>query len=77
MPPTIEIKLFASLAKHMPMNADHYPIREGITIKELLEQIQIKPGDAKLIFVNSVKANPETQLSGGETIGIFPPVGGG
>ena len=77
MKPHIQIKLFASLQEFTPQSSDEYPIKAGISINSLLEQLNIPPEKAKLIFVNGVKADLTESLKGGERVGIFPPVGGG
>jgi molybdopterin converting factor small subunit len=73
----IQIKLFASLQEFTPASSDKYPIDAGIRVQDLLEQLNIPPDKAKLIFVNGVKADLTLSLTGGERVGIFPPVGGG
>jgi molybdopterin converting factor small subunit len=73
----IQIKLFASLQEFTPPSSDEYPIDAGLSIQSLLEQLNIPPEKAKLIFVNGVKADLTESLTGGERVGIFPPVGGG
>lgn len=77
MDKNIQLKLFATLNKFLPENADRYPISPGITIRDLLHHTGIPEEKAKLIFINGIKADLETTLSGGERVGIFPPVGGG
>lgn len=74
---TIDLRLFATLAQHMPANAAHYPIEAGISVGRLISQLPFPDAEAKLIFVNGVKRGGDTQLHGGERVGIFPPVGGG
>jgi len=73
----IQIKLFASLQEFTPPSSDKYPLDAGLTIHSLLEQLNIPPEKAKLIFINGVKADLTATLKGGERVGIFPPVGGG
>jgi len=73
----IQLKLFANLQAFMPPSGENYSIEPGISIGHLLEQLNIPPEKAKLIFINGIKANLSTTLSGGERVGIFPPVGGG
>ena len=73
----IQLKLFATLQTFMPPSGENYPIEPGISIGHLLEQLNIPSEKAKLIFINGIKANLTTTLSGGERVGIFPPVGGG
>ncbi len=74
---TIELRLFASLARYTPANAQNYPIPCGITVSRLLEKIQVPLQDIKLIFVNGVRVEPHHPLNGGERVGLFPPIGGG
>ena len=73
----IHIKLFATLQRFRPSTADHYAIEPGISVRKLLEQLDIPEKKAKLIFIDGVKATLSSTLTGGERIGIFPPVGGG
>ena len=73
----IQIKLFASLQKFMPVSAENYAIEAGITVGELLQQLDIPQDMIKLVFINNVHAELTSILKGGERVGIFPPVGGG
>ena len=73
----IHIKLFATLQRFRPSSADHYEIDPGINVGKLLEQLDIPEEKAKLIFIDGVKASLNSTLTGGERVGIFPPVGGG
>ena len=77
MTAAVTIKLFATLRKHLPEHADAYPVTPGTPVIDVLKEIGVPPADAKLIFVNGVRVDPETPLSGGERVGVFPPVGGG
>jgi sulfur-carrier protein len=74
---TIDVRLFASLAVHAPADAARYAVRRGATVARLLEQLGLPAASAKLIFINGVKGQLDSKLSGGERVGIFPPVGGG
>ena len=73
----IHIKLFATLQRFNPSSADNFAIDPGITVRKLLEKLDIPEEKAKLIFIDGVKASLSSTLSGGERVGIFPPVGGG
>jgi hypothetical protein len=75
--PTVELRLFATLAALTPANSLAYPIESGMRVRELLVKIGVPVGEAKLIFVNGVRAELESRLFGNERVGIFPPVGGG
>ena len=73
----IQIRLFAGLQPFMPPSGEKYPIHPGISIRDLLTQLNLPPEKAKLIFIDGIKANLSSTLDGGERVGIFPPVGGG
>ena len=73
----IQIKLFAGLQPFMPPSGKKYPVNPGISIRNLLEQLNIPQEKARLIFIDGIKANLSSTLDGGERVGIFPPVGGG
>ena len=73
----IQLKLFATLREFEPPSSENYIIEQGISIRELLEQLDLPPTKARLIFINGIKADLAATLEGGERVGIFPPVGGG
>ena len=73
----IQIKLFATLQPFTPPSGEKYRIDPGISIRSLLEQLNLPEEKAKLIFIDGIKANLASTLNGGERVGIFPPVGGG
>lgn len=73
----IQLKLFATLRQFTPPTADNYIIDPGISIRDLLGQINMPTEKARLIFIDGVKAELSSTLEGGERVGIFPPVGGG
>ena len=73
----IQLKLFAALTQLSPENANQLPIRPGISVRELLEDLSIPSVKAHLIFINGVKRSLDARLNGGERVGIFPPVAGG
>jgi molybdopterin converting factor small subunit len=77
MKENIHIRLFATLNKFLPDEADAYAITPGTTVERLIKHLGIPAQKAKLIFVNSQKADLDTVLKGGDRLGIFPPVGGG
>ena len=76
----IELRLFASLSVYMPEtdSADAViNIKQGISIRELLEQYNVPLDSVKIIFVNGVHAERDEILKEGDRVGIFPPVAGG
>jgi molybdopterin converting factor small subunit len=77
MSPVISLKLFATLNKYTPADAASFPVAPGTTVRSVLEKLGVPVSQAKLIFINSVRKPIDTPLSGGERVGVFPPVGGG
>jgi molybdopterin synthase sulfur carrier subunit len=73
----IQLKLFATLHEFEPLSSENYSIEQGMSIRDLLEQLDVPPEKARLIFINGIKADLTATLEGGERVGIFPPVGGG
>lgn len=73
----IQLKLYATLQAFLPPEGEYYPITPGMTVQELLSQLNLPVDSAKLIFVDGRKADLWSKLDGGERVGIFPPVGGG
>ena len=73
----IKINLFASLKKFTPVSSDSYPVKPGITVKTLLEELCVPEDEVKLVFIDGVKHDLASILKGGERVGIFPAVGGG
>lgn len=77
----IEIRLFASLARFMPDKNIKKPcaieIMEGTTIMDVLKSMEVPEDDVKLIFLNGIHATGDRVLKDGDTLGVFPPLGGG
>jgi molybdopterin converting factor small subunit len=79
----IEIKLFATLRKHLPPNADGssatIEVADGLTVGGLIEHLKIPKELAQLVLVNGVNIEGDyaRTLEEGDTVSIFPPVAGG
>ncbi len=73
----VEIRLFATLSRFTPASAGNYPVASGITVKNLLNQLNIPEDEVKLVFINGIKCDFKSVLKGDERIGIFPAIGGG
>ena len=73
----IQIKLFANLNRLMPTSPNSFPISPPVTVAQVLLQLKVPLSQAKLIFVNSQRAELSTTLKDGDRLGVFPPVGGG
>jgi molybdopterin converting factor small subunit len=73
----VTLKLFATLKKYRPESADRFPIAPGTTVRGLVDLLGIPPTDVKLVFVDGKQQSLDIPLTGGERVGLFPPVGGG
>lgn len=77
----IEIRTFATLSvynSHPGIDKNAlFEIAEDSTVKMLIDVLGIPEEDIKLIFVNGRHSKLTTVLSGGDRVGLFPPVGGG
>lgn len=72
----IEMRLFATLReKHQkvfPME-----ITEGTEVATLIETLNISPNEIAILLVNGRNAKPDHILQEGDTVSLFPPIGGG
>ncbi|MFQ5881840.1 MAG: cupin domain-containing protein [Candidatus Methylomirabilales bacterium] len=79
----IEIKLFASLRKLLPPDADGsaatIEIEDGLTVAGLLEHLKVPEELAQLVLVNgaNIEGDYARTLQEGDTVSVFPPVAGG
>lgn len=72
----IKINLFATLRKDRFETA----LREytaGSTVLDVLNDLSIPENEAAIVFVNGRHADPEHVMLDGDTLSIFPPIGGG
>ena len=77
----VHVRLFASLRHHRPGLGigESFPVElpAGATIAGLVEHLGLPREEIKLAFVNGRSRPQEYTLTGGDEVGIFPPVGGG
>jgi molybdopterin converting factor small subunit len=73
----IQLKLYATLRAFTPAAGEEYPIRAGLSVRELLRELALPESQAKLVFIDGIQSGLDGTLWGGERVGIFPPVGGG
>ncbi len=71
----ITVRLFASLRKGR-FDAEVREAAPGTTVSNIVDDIQI-PGSIGIIFVNGRNADLSHELADGDTLSIFPLVGGG
>jgi sulfur-carrier protein len=72
----VTVKLFATLRKDR-FDERNVELADGVTAGELIDMIAIPPTDVTLIFINGRHSIPEAKLADGDTLALFPPIGGG
>jgi molybdopterin converting factor small subunit len=72
----VTVKLFTSLQKGR-FDVKELELPEGTKTTDVIELIGIPESEVALIFINSCHAGLETLLKDGDTLAMFPPVGGG
>jgi molybdopterin converting factor small subunit len=72
----VTVKLFATLRQgRFNEEEREYPV--GTTIGYIIQALGISEKEAALIFVNGRHAKTGDKLQDGDTLAIFPPIGGG
>jgi sulfur-carrier protein len=74
---TIELNLFATIAKYLPGDKQRCQVNENTSVDELIQELGIPDDLVKLIFINGKRVQRTHRLKQGDRLGIFPPVGGG
>jgi molybdopterin synthase sulfur carrier subunit len=78
---TVHVKLFATLRRHYPHLGIGKPMAvelpDGTTVGQLVDHLRLPAKEVKIVFINGIVRKGEHALSGGDEVGIFPPVGGG
>jgi sulfur carrier protein ThiS len=69
--------LHASLRKWASHSAGKYELDGQKTVRELLLDLGIPEQEAAIIVVNGMRGRPETALSDGDTLSLFPLIDGG
>ncbi len=73
---SVEIKLFANLRKLYKKEA-RIVLSGQQSIREVLERLTIPEEKVAIIFVNGTHAGLEDTVSPGDSLALFPPIGGG
>lgn len=71
----ITVKLFATFRKGR-FDAEVREVPPGATVSSVIDGLRL-PGSVGIIFVNSQHADPTRELADGDTLAVFPLVGGG
>jgi sulfur-carrier protein len=73
---TITVKLFATL-RHGRFDQSVIEGGEDMMVRHVVALLNIPEKEAAILFINSRHAELDTVLHEGDTLAIFPPVGGG
>ncbi|HHE72705.1 MAG TPA: MoaD/ThiS family protein [Chloroflexi bacterium] len=78
----ITVKLFAGLGQYRPgQDSPGRPfeltVKEGTTVGEVIRDLGLPTDLVKVVFVNGRAREDGWELKDGDTMGVFPPVGGG
>ena len=72
----IIVKLFATFRDgRFKVKEFEYP--EGTRVQDVLQPLNITPEEIAILYRNGKDVKPETVLNDGDTLALFPPVGGG
>jgi len=72
----IKVKLFATLREGRGKVLD-LEVKKGSSVSDILKKLEITPDDIALLLVNGKDGDFNIELSHGDVISLFPPVGGG
>jgi sulfur carrier protein len=72
----VTVKLFATLQKGL-FDIRNLELPEGTRTIDVIGMLSIPDTEIALIFINNVHAGMDTRLKDGDTLALFPPVGGG
>lgn len=73
----ITLKVFATLRNYLASGESVYAHEGPLTIRQLLKTHNIPEAEATIILVNGLHSSLDKELKDGDTVSIFPPVGGG
>jgi len=72
----VTVKLFATF-RDGRFKVEEKELPEDSKVLSVLEPLNIKPEEVAICLVNGRNVNEQHVLSNGDTIALFPPVGGG
>ena len=74
----IEVRFFASLRRYTPSDPSgivSVDVTDGLSVEELLNQMEVDPGHVGNILLNGKEVTMATHLSDGDRLGLFPETG--
>ena len=74
---SVQMRLYASLQKWRPAPVGIYDLAGISTVRDLVKANGIPESDIAIIVVNGKRGELESTLSAGDTVSLFPLIGGG
>ncbi|WP_313346620.1 MoaD/ThiS family protein [Sedimentibacter sp.] len=72
----VTIKLFATLRRGRDKILEkEYP--EGTIVRDIIKDLNIDENDVAILLKNGISAKMDNEPLDGDTLSIFPPIGGG
>ncbi|MHB8970978.1 MAG: MoaD/ThiS family protein [Pirellulaceae bacterium] len=76
--PVVRVNLYAKFRQQVDGKPSvDVPVQPGQTIEQLLNGLGVPLTETRIIFCNNRLVDRAHALEGGETIGVFPAIGGG
>ena len=72
----VTVKLFATF-RDGRFKVEEREFPEGTCVLDVIQPLNIKPEEIAICLLNGKDAKESSVLSDGDTLAIFPPVGGG
>ena len=72
----VTVKLFATF-RDGRFKVEEWDLPEGSRLMDVLQPLNIEPEEVAICLVNGRNVNEQHVLKDGDTIALFPPVGGG
>jgi molybdopterin synthase sulfur carrier subunit len=72
----VSVQTFATLREKFPAQSD-LVLPAGETVAGMMGRLGIPAEKVTIIFINNVHGTHESLLSDGDSVGLFPPIGGG
>lgn len=72
----VTVKLFANF-RHGRFNIETRQCQQGVTVGQIVEELGIPKNELGILLVNSRHVGLDHELHDGDTLALFPLVGGG
>ncbi len=73
----IEMRLYASLQKWKPSPVTEYELAGINSVRDLLKESGIPEGEVAIIMVNGKRGQLDSAIQHGDSVSLFPLIGGG